>query len=189
MTVSKGGRPAIGDQITVTVPKDVLAEIDQQAASAGVKRSDVIREILSRAVTSSPTAHGGSGRLKPAVNVFATWIERGRDIHERRERFKTYRTVAGSPAKLPALLTTVVGELAMNGVPLDEVLIGPSLVAELAGTRASGPEPSWRLRTVLFFEVINELMRRDVKVGPLPDHADRGDAMDFGPTPDDDEYA
>jgi len=41
--VTRTGRPAIGEQISVSMPLDLLAQIDAAAKAAGISRSGWIR--------------------------------------------------------------------------------------------------------------------------------------------------
>lgn len=190
----KGGRPAIGKQITVTVPERDLDVINEMATKAGVKQPDVIREIIRDAVSAAKKAEDAAApltaRLRPAATLIVEWISRGGDLQGRRERFQEYARVAGHPLKVTRLLVQIAGTLAIDGVPLAEVSLGGHLVDDLASNKSAGPLPGWQLRAMLFFEVGNLMTERGVTVGPLPgEDSDDGMAMEFGAPPDDGEYA
>jgi hypothetical protein len=44
------GRPEIGTPVRIRIPADVLAQIDQIAADAEMKRAEVVRELLAEAL-------------------------------------------------------------------------------------------------------------------------------------------
>ena len=62
-----GGRPAIGPQITIAFPPDMLARVDAAAGAAGVSRAEWIRRAAVAALTptSRRTPHGHRGDVEP----------------------------------------------------------------------------------------------------------------------------
>ena len=49
-TANRGGRPAIGDQIKIAFPADMLASIDRAADAQGISRSEWIRRACAGAL-------------------------------------------------------------------------------------------------------------------------------------------
>lgn len=43
---SAGGRPAIGPVVRTSIPEDMIERIDAEAKRRGVKRADVLREMI-----------------------------------------------------------------------------------------------------------------------------------------------
>jgi hypothetical protein len=181
--INKGGRPAIGKQITVTLPGSVLDRIDEEARIAGVRRADVIRDHLTRAVEAPMSSEDVRETLRPAANLIAAYVETGGDLPGRRERFIEYQRVAGSPQKLPKLLMEIAGRLVLeNAVQLQEAALDPAVVTRLADNR------EWRLRAQLFFAASEVLDQRNVRVGPLPG-ADDEEEIVLGLGAEDEDYA
>lgn len=56
----KPGRPRIGEDVATAVavrlPTEILAQVDEWAASNDLKRSDAIRDLIERALTAKPPA-------------------------------------------------------------------------------------------------------------------------------------
>lgn len=47
---SRGGRPAVGPQVSVALPPDVIARVDDAARDAEVSRSEWIRRAIAAAL-------------------------------------------------------------------------------------------------------------------------------------------
>ena len=47
---NRGGRPAIGPQINVAIPPEVVARVDAAARAAGISRSEWIRRAIESAL-------------------------------------------------------------------------------------------------------------------------------------------
>jgi len=180
VTESKGGRPSIGKQVSVTIPTPVLDQVDGMARAANITRADVLREI----VVSGVRARVGTGdtpleeSLAPIAETLAEWVGAG-DEGTAKGRFILYRSKAGNPFQLAQIFQTAYGQAVLDGhhprVPK------PAALDLVIGKGHDG----WRARTVLMFMVINYLIDRGIKV-----RSDEGEdeAIDFGPEPDDEEY-
>lgn len=58
--MTRTGRPAIGEQISVSMPLDLLAQIDRMAKAAGISRSGWIRRACVDQLTITITRKGKS---------------------------------------------------------------------------------------------------------------------------------
>lgn len=71
MRKGKPGRPRIGGDVATAVavrlPAEILAQVDEWAASNDLKRSDAIRDLIERALTATPRrpAKRKAGRNDP----------------------------------------------------------------------------------------------------------------------------
>lgn len=119
------------------------------------------------------------GQVKPARELITDWIMQDPN---RRGRFNRYWKVSGSAFELQKLLTEATARLYLAGrQPSDITAVAPSLFAQDTN--------GWRLRGLLFFDVVAELVNRDVQVGQRADEdtedADQDDeqAPDWDPDP------
>lgn len=180
MATPKGGRPKIGQQVTVTLPAEILAAVDEAATREGTTRADVLRATITDAFR--PQETDMSDLLAPAVAILADWI--AADRARSRERFVAYKTIAGRGMPLVDLLMRAAGELLTAGA----VVAAPAPeVAEALTARVWQGRPGWQIRGDLFFAVMAELGRRDVRLmGPVADGEDAPPGFD---PPEDEEYA
>ncbi|SKA23112.1 CRISPR-associated protein Cst1 [Marinactinospora thermotolerans DSM 45154] len=124
-------------------------------------------------------------QLRPLAEMVARWIA----TESSRGRFNEYRRVAGSAYPLHKLLVTVSARLYLDGgEPVD---VGPA-VEELLAAGSRG----WRLRALLWFEVLAELGRLGVSLSGAEAGEDGGDDQptEFDPladvdSPEEEDYA
>ena len=116
------------------------------------------------------------GQVKPACELITDWIMQEPNP---RGRYNQYAGVAGSAFGLQRLLMHASNRLILDGrKPADVSSLAPALFA------ADGN--GWRLRGLLFFDVIAELVNRDAPIGRKAGGSEEDedpDAMAFDPDP------
>jgi len=126
------------------------------------------------------------GRLKPARELIAEWITQEANP---RGRFNDYVRAAGSDYLLQKLLMTASARLLLDGrQPADITGVAPALLAR-------GPDGR-RLRGLLFFDVVADLVARGAQIGFKDDggqDSEQADdavaAMRFGDEEESEAYA
>jgi CRISPR-associated protein Cst1 len=99
-----------------------------------------------------------TGQVKPACELIADWIMAEQNP---RGRFNRYVKAAARPSGLQKLLMEASARLLLDGgQPADITGVAPALLAP--------DEPGWRLRGLLFFDVVAELVARGAPVGRAP---------------------
>ncbi len=117
-----------------------------------------------------------SSELKPVVDVLAEWITAETNP---RGRFVEYRNAASYAYKLQQLLIAATARLVLDGRrPADVTEAVPALLGD-------NPQ-GWRLRGLLFFEVVAVLMERGVQIGRKTDADDDDTEIPFPPSEEED---
>ena len=62
-----GGRPAIGPQIAIAFPPDMLARVDDAALAAGISRSEWVRRAVAARLGWCPTVPPPAAGVSPDV--------------------------------------------------------------------------------------------------------------------------
>lgn len=84
--MSRVGRPAIGDRVSVRLPDQMLTELDRRAAAASVSRAEAIRLLLDQALFTNPD--DGVDRTQIAHRLALTPAERVRRMAEETRRLQ-----------------------------------------------------------------------------------------------------
>lgn len=160
---AKGGRPRIGEPVSVVLPDQVLTVVDERAAQRGVTRSEQLRDLVSgadRLDVDLPEGGGGLEReVAPAADLIVRWIGQAPDVTQARARFRAYHKVAGNHFRLVQLITQAWGHLYLDGAR--DLEPPPAALLERLGERRE-----WRLRGVnLYTAVIGGLARAGVALG------------------------
>jgi CRISPR-associated protein Cst1 len=102
------------------------------------------------------------GQVKPARELIADWITQEKNP---RGRFNEYTRASGSAFKLQKLLMLASARLMLDGHrPPDITGVAPALLAQ--------DENGWRLRGLLFFDVVADLSGRGVEIGQKTEDED-----------------
>jgi CRISPR-associated protein Cst1 len=118
------------------------------------------------------------GQVKPVRELVTDWITQETNA---RGRFNEYARVAGSAFKLQKLLMLASARLLLDGrQPPDITAAAPALLAP--------DQDGWRLRGLLFFDVVADLTGRGVQIGQKTEDEDEVIPDDLG-FPDDEEGA
>jgi CRISPR-associated protein Cst1 len=116
------------------------------------------------------------GKVKPARELITDWITQEQNP---RGRFNQYVSASGKAYELQKLLMHASYRLLLDGrKPADITALAPELFA----TGGNG----WRLRGLLFFDVIAELVSKDVPIGRKAEAGEEDDEpvrMGFDPDP------
>jgi CRISPR-associated protein Cst1 len=116
------------------------------------------------------------GQVKPVRELVTDWITQETNA---RGRFNEYARVSGSAFKLQKLLMLASARLLLDGrQPPDITSAAPALLAP--------DQDGWRLRGLLFFDVVADLAGRGVQIGQKTENEDEITPDDLG-FPDDDE--
>ena len=99
------------------------------------------------------------GQVKPAREVITAWIMQETNP---RGRFNEYVAASGRASELQKLMMRATARLMLDGrQPADVTAVAPALFA----TDTNG----WRLRGLLFFDVVAELVSQGVQIGRKPE--------------------
>jgi CRISPR-associated protein Cst1 len=116
------------------------------------------------------------GQVKPARELITAWITQEPNP---RGRFNEYVGVAGRAFELQKLMMRAAARLMLDGrPPADLTAVAPALFA----TDGNG----WRLRGLLFFDVMAELVNQGVQIGRTAAPGEAGDEaaeLRFDPDP------
>jgi CRISPR-associated protein Cst1 len=117
-----------------------------------------------------------AGQVKPARELIADWIKQEQNP---RGRFNQYVSASGRAFELQKLLMQASARLLLDGRrPADITVLAPALFA----TDTNG----WRLRGLLFFDVVAELVNEGVPIGRkagMDESEEEPGEMTFDPNP------
>jgi CRISPR-associated protein Cst1 len=110
--------------------------------------------------------HGmDTGQVKPASELITDWIMQDPN---RRGRFNRYWKASGSAFELQKMFVEASARLYLDGgQPPDITAVAPALFAQ--------DQNGWRLRGLLFFDVLAELVSRGIQIGQKADPDDEDD--------------
>ncbi|MBB4913800.1 hypothetical protein [Streptosporangium saharense] len=134
---NKGGRPSVGTPITTTIPDDLLAEIDQQAAMSGVTRAAEVRDLLASSIglfrgpIELPVSEWSdvAEKVRPVTELLVRWI--GHTPAKALKRYRDYRVRSLDPDRLLRVIGVARGELLL--AKESGVSPAPELIAWLSG--------------------------------------------------------
>jgi len=105
------------------------------------------------------------GQVKPARELITAWITQEKNP---RGRFNEYVAASGRASELQKLMMRATARLMLDGrQPADVTTVAAALFA----TDANG----WRLRGLLFFDVVAELVNQGVQIGRKPEPGEEAD--------------
>lgn len=180
---AKGGRPAVGPQVSFAISGDDDKATRALAEKTGRTLADIRRGIYTAglpAFAQNLRREDSSEFVQPAAWIIADWIAAPGEQADRRERFLRYYLAAHWPLKSMAVLMHAAGELAADGATIPLV---PAKLTERLGARNG-----YAVRGQLFFTVMAELGQRGITVGGaegLPD-PETSDPETSDTEPDDD---
>lgn len=117
-----------------------------------------------------------AGQVKPARELITAWIMQEPNP---RGRFNEYAGAAGRAFELQKLMMRATARLMLDGrQPADITAVAPALFASDGN--------GWRLRGLLFFDVMAELVNQGVQIGrmPKPGEPEEDEAAELGFDPD-----
>lgn len=115
-------------------------------------------------------------QVKPVRELVTEWITQEKNP---RGRFNEYARVSGSAFKLQKLLMAASARLLLDGRK-------PPDITGVAAVLLDPGQDGWRLRGLLFFDVVADLAGRGVEIGQKTGDEDDEDPGDSIGTPDDD---
>jgi CRISPR-associated protein Cst1 len=115
------------------------------------------------------------GQVKPVRELITDWITQEKNP---RGRFNEYARVSGSAFKLQKLLMLASARLLLDGrEPPDITSVAPALL--------DPGQDGWRLRGLLFFDVVAGLAGRDIQIGQRAEEAEEAEEEDGDEASDD----